>query len=208
MCRTPHFGAFIKMFPGQKSEETSPWVSNILLIIERILAEDEQPQQIQWTPPPFEEPYKDQNVVELKPPVVPDEDKSTLFDALVEILPKIGKDEALALSVVRTLVILTRRRSLAKKLGEKLSIQRLFVMIKQLAGSGGERLQNTFLILLRHIVEDEDTIRQIMRTDIQAAFENKAAWMKCCMAQRPSIIGADLHCGQSASAEAGGHASS
>ncbi|KAG9696288.1 E3 ubiquitin-protein ligase pub1, partial [Aureobasidium melanogenum] len=167
------FGGFIKMFQGQKPDETSPWVSNVLLIIERVLAEDEKPQQIQWTPPPFEEPYKEQDVVELKPPVVSDEKKTTIFDALVEILPKIGKDETLALSVNRTLVILTRRRALAKKLGEKLSISRLFVMMKQLAGIAGERLQSTFLILLRHIIEDDETIRQIMRTEIQSTFESK-----------------------------------
>ncbi|THY44751.1 hypothetical protein D6C99_06662 [Aureobasidium pullulans] len=168
-----YFGGFIKMFQGQKPDETSPWVSNVLLIIERVLAEDEKPQQIQWVTPPFEDPHKEQGIVELKAPVVPDEDKSTVFDALVEILPKIGKDETLALSVTRTLVILTRRRALAKKLGEKLSIQRLFVMVKQLAGVGGERLQSTFLLLLRHIIEDDETIRQTMRTDIQATFESK-----------------------------------
>ncbi|CAD0092435.1 unnamed protein product [Aureobasidium mustum] len=167
------FGGFIKMFQGQKPDETSPWVSNVLLIIERVLAEDEKPQQIHWTAPPFEEPYKEQDVVELKPPVVSDEKKTTVFDALVEILPKIGKDETLALSVTRTLVILTRRRALAKKLGEKLSISRLFVMMKQLAGFAGERLQSTFLILLRHIIEDDETIRQIMRTEIQSTFESK-----------------------------------
>jgi E3 ubiquitin-protein ligase HUWE1 len=168
-----YFGGFIKMFQGPKPDETSPWVSNVLLIIERVLAEDEQPQQIRWTPPPFDEPFKEQDIVELKPPVIPDEQKSTVFNALVEILPKIGKDETLALSVTRTLVILTRRRALAQRLGEKLSIQRLFVMIKQLAGIGGDRLQSTFLLLLRHIIEDDETIRQTMRTEIQATFENK-----------------------------------
>lgn len=168
-----YFGGFIKMFQGQKPDETSPWVSNVLLVIERVLAEDEQPQQIRWTPPPFEEPFKEQDIVELKPPVTSDEGKLAVFDALVEILPKVGKDETLAISVLRTMVILTRRRSLAKRLGEKLSIQRLFVMIKQLAGVAGDRLQSTALILLRHIIEDEETIRQTMRTDIKATFENK-----------------------------------
>lgn len=168
-----YFGGFIKMFHGQKPDETSPWVSNVLLIIERVLAEDEKPQQIQWTMPPFEDPYKEQDIAELKPPIVDDEKKTTIFDALVGILPKIGKDETLALSVTRTLVILTRRRALAKKLGEKLSISRLFVMMKQLAGIAGERLQSTFLILLRHIIEDDETIRQIMRTEIQSTFESK-----------------------------------
>ncbi|KAI5270030.1 hypothetical protein E4T47_06542 [Aureobasidium subglaciale] len=167
------FGDFIKMFQGQKSEETSPWVSNVLLIIERVLAEDEKPQQIQWIAPSYDAPPQEQDVIELKPPVVPDEDKIIVFDALVEILPKIGKDESLALSVTRALVILTRRRALAKKLGEKLSISRLFVMMKQLSGLAGERLQSTFLILLRHIIEDEETIREIMRTEIQATFESK-----------------------------------
>ncbi|KAF1345494.1 hypothetical protein BDV97DRAFT_49577 [Delphinella strobiligena] len=165
-------GGFIKINPGQKPDEASPWIGSILAVIELVLAEDEQPQQIQWTTPDYTVAYQEQPIAGLKEPIVPFEEKSGLFDALVELLPKIGKDTALAVAVVRVLIYLTRHRPLAQKLSEKKSMTRLFSMMKQLAALAHERLQVDFMVLLRHIIEDDDTIRQVMRTEIQAVFEN------------------------------------
>lgn len=165
---------FIKTSPDQRGEESSPWIGHILLIIERLLADDAQPFQIQWTPPRDEELEDEPNsILELPEPVVPTDDKRELFNAIVDVLPRIGKDESLALSVARVLVILTRHRPLATKLGEKRNLQRLFVMVKQLSGLTNERLQSAFMSILRHIVEDDETIRQIMRTEIKALFKEK-----------------------------------
>lgn len=163
--------AFIKISPEQKPEEASQWISSVLAIIELVLAEDEMPQQIQWTTPPLDNPDFQQPIVELKEEIVPLEKKENLFDALVDILPKIGKDTALAVAIVRVLVFLTRRRPLAKKLSEKKSMTRLFSMMKQLAAVAHEKLQVNFMVLLRHIIEDEETIKHVMRTEIQAQFE-------------------------------------
>lgn len=170
-----HLLGFIKMFPDQPQDETSPWIGQILLVLEKILAEDVQPSQIQWTAPSIDEGNVEPSVVTMADPLLALEDKQHLFNAIVEILPRINKDESLALSVVRTLVILTRNRSIASQLGEKPNIQRLFVMIKQLAGITSDRLQSSFMLLLRHIVEDDDTIRQIMRSEILANFETRRA---------------------------------
>ena len=166
---------FIRMFPDQPQEEPSPWIGQILLVLEKILAEDVQPSQIQWTAPKIDEANDEAPPVTMADPLLEFEDKQQLFTAIVEILPRIGKDESLALSVVRTLVILTRNRSIASQLGEKHNIQRLFLMIKQLAGITSDRLQSSFMLLLRHIVEDDDTIRQIMRSEILANFETRRA---------------------------------
>ncbi|KAL0258942.1 E3 ubiquitin-protein ligase tom1 [Diplodia seriata] len=167
---------FIKTSPEQRGEESSPWIGHVLLIIERMLADDAQPPQIQWTPP-RDDDADDLTLpaIELPEPVVPEEDKRELFNAIVEVLPRIGKDESLALSVARVLVTLTRNRQLATKLGEKRNLQRLFVMVKQLSGITNERLQGSFMLILRHIVEDEETIRQIMRTEIKALFKEKGS---------------------------------
>ncbi len=166
------FLGFIKIFPNQPPDEPSPWVGQILLVIEKMLAEDVQPAQVQWAVPTDGKiplvPILD-NETSLLPP----DAKVQLFEAIVEILPRIGKDESLALSVVRTLVILTRNGDIASRLSEKRNIQRLFVMIKQLAGMTNDRLPSTFMLLLRHIVEDDDTIRQIMRSEIMARFETR-----------------------------------
>ncbi len=163
------FLGFIKIHPDQPAEEPSPWIGQILLVIEKMLAEDVQPSQIQWDIPTDGKPPGP--LVDIGPSLVSQEYKIRLFEAISDILLKIGKDESLALSTVRTLVILTRNQEIASRLSEKRNIQRLFVMIKQLGGIVNDKLPNAFMLLLRHLVEDDDTIRQIMRSEILLKFE-------------------------------------
>lgn len=162
--------AWVQLSPDQKAED-APWMEMVLLIIERVLAEDEQPAAIEWDAPPADDPLR-----ELPEPILPEltvsaDLRSTLFDALIDALPKISKDASLALSVSRVLVTLTRKRELALRLSEKQSMQRLFVMIRQLAGAVDEKLHSCFLLILRHMIEDEQIIRQIMETEIRASLE-------------------------------------
>lgn len=162
--------AWVQLGSDQKVED-APWLETILLIIERILAEDEQPAEIKWEPPPADDPLKPLPEPELPELVVSPELRSTLFDGLVDVLPKIGKNLSLALSVSRVMVMLTRRRELALRLSEKQSMQRLFLMMRQLGGSVDDKLHSCFMLILRHMIEDESAIRQIMRTEIRAALE-------------------------------------
>ncbi|KAF2834163.1 hypothetical protein M501DRAFT_1001473 [Patellaria atrata CBS 101060] len=166
--------SFIRVTSSDKPETSSPWIGHVLLIVERLLAEDVQPQQIHWIPPPTNEVLlEDTSAIDVPESVISQEEKLQLFDAVVEVLPRIGKDASLALSIVRVLVILTRNRQISSRFGEKRNIQRLFLMIKQLAGSTTERLQSSFMLILRHIVEDDDTLRHIMRTEVQIMFEQQ-----------------------------------
>jgi len=165
--------AFIKIFPGQTLEETVPWIGQILLVIEKLLAEDVQPQMIRWTPPTNDGEQSEEPIVEMDEPLVPHEEKFQLFKLLVDILPHIGKDESLALSVTRVFVILTRNREISNALSEKKNLQGLFVMMKQLAGCESEKLQSSFMLVLRHMIEDDETIRQIMCSEIVANFETR-----------------------------------
>ncbi|KAF2806197.1 uncharacterized protein BDZ99DRAFT_91844 [Mytilinidion resinicola] len=164
---------FIKIPPSQSTEESAPWIGQVLLIIERLLAEDAQPHQIQWTPPSSDNPSEDTSIVKLPEPVVTLDEKNQMFDAIMQVLPQIGKDESLALSVSRVLVMLTRTRKIAVRLGEKRNIQRLFLMVRQLAGITNDGLRSAFMLILRHIIEDEAIIRQVMRSEIQSAFESR-----------------------------------
>ncbi|KAF2470719.1 uncharacterized protein BDR25DRAFT_261873 [Lindgomyces ingoldianus] len=163
---------FIKIFPDQSQEECSPWIGSVLLIVERLLAEDQLPCQIQWTPPTAED-HEETTVEQLPDPIVSMDEKNQMFDAILEILPRIGKDESLALSIIRVLVMLTRSRTMGLRLSEKRNIQRLFLMIKQLAGITNEGLRSAFMLVLRHIIEDDIIIRQIMRSEIQTMFESR-----------------------------------
>ncbi|KAF7592465.1 hypothetical protein BBP40_000246 [Aspergillus hancockii] len=174
-CFTTFLG-FISAPSEKTSDESFPWIGHVLLVLEKLLSDDSQPVQIRWNMPDNENlGAEDDAIAQLEEPLVSHEQKSQLFEALVEILPRIGKDDTLALSVCRILVILTRNRSIATRLGEKRSLQRLFVMVKQLSSSTNEKLQGTFMLILRHVIEDEDTIRQIMRSEIVANFESKSS---------------------------------
>ena len=169
------FLGFVKIpTPEKAGDESFPWIGHVLLILEKLLSDDAQPRQIHWSPPSMDSPAgEDEGPAQLEEPLIAHDQKMHLFEALVDILPRIGKDDALALSVCRVLVILTRSRSIAARLGEKRSLQRLFVMVKQLSSTSNEKLQSAFMLILRHVVEDEDTIRQIMRSDIVSYFESK-----------------------------------
>lgn len=169
------FLGFVKL-PEKSDDENFPWVGHVLLILEKLLSDDCTPQQITWTPPNPDDPSSGgENPARLAEPLVSLEEKTKLFEALVEILPRVGKDGTLALSICRVLVILTRQRSIAARFGEKRNLQRLFVMVKQLASATNDKLQSSFMLILRHIVEDEATIRQIMRSEIVANFESKTS---------------------------------
>lgn len=167
--------AFVKIFQDHPQDQSSPWVGPVLLILERLLAEDQLPHQIEWTPPTSTDGDGPEamSVDQVPPSIVPLDDKMKLFDAILEVLPRIGKDESLALSVTRVLVMLSRVRKIAVRLAEKSNIRRLFLMVRQLSGITNEALRSAFMIVLRHIIEDDTIIREIMRTEIQALFEHR-----------------------------------
>ena len=164
---------FIKVFPEPSVDEpSSPWVCQVLLVLEKLLSEDCQPHQIRWAAPGHDLDVPTEDPLAVHEPLVPLDEKKELFEAIIDILPRIGKDQTLALSVVRILVMLTRSREIAHALGEKKPLQRLFVMVKQLAWASDERFQKAFMIVLRHIIEDDATLRGIMGKEIEAFFMN------------------------------------
>lgn len=164
--------SFLKVPPGNSNEELPPWIPHILLIFEMLLADDAQPVEATWTPPATENDKIEDPVLQAKDPIMPEDERATLLESVLEILPRIGKNENLAVAVLRVLVILTRKRSVANIVGERRNLQRLFVMTKQLSGLGSARLKDStvsgnVMTVLRHVVEDDDTLRQIMRSEIR-----------------------------------------
>ncbi|KAL4909049.1 hypothetical protein BDW74DRAFT_174265 [Aspergillus multicolor] len=169
------FLQFIAVPSDKTPHESFPWVGHVLLVLEKLLSDDAQPPQINWTLPDNADPSSmEDGPAQLQEPLISQDEKMQLFEVLIEVLPRVGKDDTLALSICRILVILTRIRDIAVRLGEKRNLQRLFVMVKQLSSSTNEKLQGAFMLILRHIIEDEDTIRQIMQSEIVANFESKS----------------------------------
>ncbi|KAK7752383.1 E3 ubiquitin-protein ligase tom1 [Diatrype stigma] len=167
---------FLQVPTSPASEELAPWIPYVLLVFEILLSDDEQLGDFKWKPPtsedetaaPLEWPAKDVNVG--------GDDRETLLSSVLELLPRIGKEESLAVSVLRVLVILTRDRTVARLIGDKKNLQRLFVMAKQLSSVGSQRLVETritshILIVLRHVIEDEEVVKQRMRSEIRNYLE-------------------------------------
>ncbi|KAK0635031.1 hypothetical protein B0T17DRAFT_27906 [Bombardia bombarda] len=164
--------SFLKLHPGSSNEELPPWIPYILLMFETLLSEDSQPVETRWKPPTSYDDPIEQPVFVVKEANLSEDDRSVLLTAILDILPRIGKEESLAVSVLRILVILTRDHTVAKTVGEKKNLQRLFVMAKQLCSAGSGRLKqshisDSIMIILRHIIEDEDTTRQLMQSEIR-----------------------------------------
>jgi E3 ubiquitin-protein ligase HUWE1 len=173
--KVDEYVGFLKVPLSSSTDELPPWIPYILLVLEVLLCHDERPIPAQWKPPKSLEDPVAEPVARLALPLVGDENRSRILESLLDLLPRIGKEEILATAVLRVLLIITRKRSLAKLVGEKKNLQRLFLMAKQLSGSGSERLKQTrltahIITILRHVIEDEEIIKQIMRAEIQADF--------------------------------------
>ncbi|KIW96308.1 uncharacterized protein Z519_03377 [Cladophialophora bantiana CBS 173.52] len=156
---------------GRADEGSFPWVAPVLLIIEKMLSKDCEPAEVKWDPPTDIDSVTKAVLTPVS--VFEMEDKLKLFEALVNLLPRVGKSKGMALAISRVLVALTRTREIATKLAEKRNLQRLFLMVKQLTNGVGHRLQRCFMLILRHIVEDDETLKQIMRSEIRLLFNSR-----------------------------------
>ncbi|KAI0873891.1 hypothetical protein GGS24DRAFT_365728 [Hypoxylon argillaceum] len=166
------FLRFLQIPNSSSTDELPPWIPYVLLVFEILLSDDEQLGHISWKVPELEDESIQALEWSAKDRNVKGYDRQTLLSSILEILPRIGKEESLAISVLRILVILTRDRTVARQVGDKKNLQRLFVTAKQLSGVGALRLSETrissyILTILRHVVEDEEVIKQIMRSEIR-----------------------------------------
>lgn len=165
----PVLVGFLKIYP----DEPAPWVANVLLVLEKILAEASQPRQVKFVLGPVDQPASP--IAELADYSISLEDIRSLFEAIMTIIPFVGRDEVLALAVARILSIITRNRELAICMTETDYLQRLFHMFKRHAGLNTTRIQNCIMHILRHIIEDKDTIKSIMKTEIRSWFQARGS---------------------------------
>ncbi|KAJ6260137.1 E3 ubiquitin-protein ligase [Drechslerella dactyloides] len=161
--------AYIKIYPN----EASPWIGRILLVIEKFLIESSQPHPVDFVPPESDE----SSPRPLVQPgfIVPLDQQMSIFNAVMSAIPSVGKDETTALAIVRVLVLLTRKREIAIKMGEYQNIHRLFHMFKNMAGSDTSKLRSCIMLIVRHIIEDDETIKTFMTSEIKTFFKNRGS---------------------------------
>lgn len=167
----PDLLSFLSVAHEHPSDQPPLWIASLLLIIERLLTEDAQPKPIQWTPPSQDQEVKEVSPARLPEPMVSFDDKSALLDHLLEILPRVGKNLDLGQAILRILVILTRDRKIASKSASKRNLHKFFLMVKQLRGSYDLKFHSAFMLILRHLLEEEEMVKQIIRSEIQSLFK-------------------------------------
>ncbi|PWW73889.1 hypothetical protein C7212DRAFT_213953 [Tuber magnatum] len=165
----PTLIGFIKMNKG----EPAPWIASILLVVEKVLSESAQPKRVTFTSPPSDQ--EPENIAELNSYKISDADQDALFGAVMGVVSVIGRDEVLPLAVARVLVLLTRKRELAIRMTEGDNLRDLFHMLRCQAGLRTERIQASIMLVLRHIIEDPEVLKAIMRNEIRAWFQSRGS---------------------------------
>ncbi|KAK9489405.1 hypothetical protein V1508DRAFT_464960 [Lipomyces doorenjongii] len=159
-----HWDLFIRLLHFDRNGNDS-WIPDVLLIVERILSDAEQPRPVTF------EHNLSGPIVELDQ--VPMETREALFDAIVK-LPTV-KSEATAAAVARVLIILTRDHDCAVEAFEKGAIGSLFTSIQNISGDSKLRLQNYASILLRHVIDSSETLETLIAIEIRSWFSQPRA---------------------------------
>jgi len=93
----------------------------------------------------------------------------------MDVVSVIGKDEVLLLAVARVLVLLTWKRELAIRRAKEDNLRCLFHMLRCQAGLRTERTQASIMLVLRHIIEDKEALKAIMRNGIRTWLQSRGS---------------------------------
>jgi E3 ubiquitin-protein ligase HUWE1 len=157
------------------------WAPKLLVLLEMILSADSQPFKVEWTNPKDTDPIEPppEKLSEDVGPVLAlktDKDRVKTLErtmaAVLNVGRRINGDNAFAEAYTRVLAILTRHRNLALVLAEKENITGFFNMLRSLDGTANKDMASNVLIIFRHIIEDDEVIRQIMRSEILSYHKN------------------------------------
>ncbi|KAK9477676.1 hypothetical protein V1514DRAFT_320803 [Lipomyces japonicus] len=141
-------------------DENYSWIPNVLLVVEKILSIAEQPVNVVFDSEATEhEPILKLDQVSL-------ETRIKLFERLNEL--PVLKSDAIATAAARVLVILTRKHELAVRAFKEGILSKLLSAAYKFVGATQKemRLQNAITIILRHVLDDPDTLATTMEKEI------------------------------------------
>jgi E3 ubiquitin-protein ligase HUWE1 len=157
-------------FQGSYTAETRPkWLASIMLLAEMILARSELPYDPRVAANLTMEEDEDFTADVSKQPVLRgpafSESRETLFEVCLHVLQNGLKDRAEFQSAMRLLIFLTRRFEVARKFVERGGLRALMSTY-----DGNHKSDNNFqlfaLLILRHSVEDKETLKSLMSLHI------------------------------------------
>ncbi|KAK9466030.1 hypothetical protein V1512DRAFT_31791 [Lipomyces arxii] len=155
-----HWDLFINLLQFDESDElvnSALWVPDVLLIIELMLSNAEQPRPI-----PFEHNATGP-ILELDE--IPDVIRRRLFSAIQQL--PIAKFGDLAISVARVLVIVTRNHDYAVEAFDTGVVAELFKAIQNTTGENKLRIRSCTSIILRHVIDYPKILESLFETEIK-----------------------------------------
>lgn len=146
------------------------WLASHLLVTEALLMMGEEPRSV-GLPNKEDEPLPDIDAVETGPKF--NEKRPVILDFCLRLLhvPQLPRDELL--SSLRLFMLLTRDHALALEFVKRDGISALFRLLKESPTSANAPGTHPYIAsILRHIVEDPVTLKQIMQQEIKSFFSN------------------------------------
>ncbi|KAF8070121.1 hypothetical protein FPV67DRAFT_1579109 [Lyophyllum atratum] len=147
---------------AEHPDHSPRWLAPHLLVTEALFTLAAEPRAI--TIPKEGEPIPSEAIY-VGPPLT--EAKSIVFDFCIRLLDRPGLPADEFLSVLRLLVLLTRDYDKAMQFIQRDGISSLFRRVRESSVPGSS---SYIVIILRHTVEDAQTIRQIMQHTIKRYF--------------------------------------
>lgn len=142
------------------------WLASHLLVTEALLMMGEEPRSV-GLPTKEDEPLPEIDAVETGPKFT--ERRPVILDFCLRLLhvPQLPRDELL--SSLRLFMLLTRDHVLALEFAKRDGISALFALLRDSPTSASAPGTHPYIAsILRHIVEDPATLKQIMQQEIKA----------------------------------------
>lgn len=162
--------ALLLSMPGgldKDSKSVPKWLAAHLLVVEALLMMGEQPRSI--TLPKEGETV---NSEELYAGPSYSESRSLLFDFCMRLLSIPELSQADLLSTLRMVVLLTRDHVMARDFVQREGIQALLRHLKTTPDESSVAVKSHIMVIIRHVVEDEETLRQTIRVEIKRYLTN------------------------------------
>lgn len=156
--------------PQDSDADSAPvpkWLAAHLLVVEALLTMGEQPRAI--TLPKDGEPIQTEELG-TGPPY--SEARPLLLDLCMRLLSMQTLTQADFLSTLRMIVLLTRDHMMACEFVKRDGVPSLLRHLKLTPEESSVAVKSHIMIVIRHVVEDADTLRQTMRVEIKRYLTN------------------------------------
>ncbi|GAO46185.1 hypothetical protein G7K_0422-t1 [Saitoella complicata NRRL Y-17804] len=148
----------------------APWLPHIFLIMETVITDVDEATKVSST-----EDGSLQDTSSSGTHTLSVEARKSFFDSALAVLTSEPTEKNLTLAVLRVLLRLTRNREYASMFVDRGGLALLFANLRKTVGKYDDSIQIPIISILRHVIEDRETLKAIMRSEIQTFFDQPRA---------------------------------